>query len=469
MAMFWITIGFGQEEWDLERCIRYANENSITLKQADINTENAKLTQTQNKMAQLPNLDFQSNYSFSFGRSIDPTTNEFRSQNLQSQSYSIQGGAFLYRGLTIRNGIKAGALDIEAAEADKEAAVNDLGLNVAAAYLGVLQAQDQIAIAENRKKQTEDQLDRTNKLIEAGTLPEANRYDLEAQLASDDQTLTAANNGLILAYLSLKQLLNLDPAAEMSIVRPDILLPVEGNLDDYVMQELFSTALTTQPMIYANEKRIESAEIGVKITKGALHPSLSVFGDIGTRYSSISRDFENFNVTGEFDRTDLIVEAGGQQGILTVLDPVVEFGKRPYFKQLNDNFNQGISLGLAFPIYNRHTNRVAIQKAQLQVLSAQYSDELARTQLKADIQRALTDAKAAYDQLEASEKTVTARQKSFENAEKRYSLGAINTFEYNLAKDNFDVARSNEVFAKYDYVFKMKVLDFYLGRPIKLD
>ena len=193
-----------QDAWSLEKCVMYARDNSIQVKQAQISIDNATLTEQQNKQARYPNLNGTASYSSNFGRSIDPTSNSFITRNIQSNSFNLTSGVNIYDGFQTKNAIKQSELDIKAAEADKARVLNDLGLNIALAYLNVLLAQDQVTISKNRLEQNQRQLDRTDKLISAGTLPRSNRYAIEAQIATDEQGVISTENALENAYLALK-------------------------------------------------------------------------------------------------------------------------------------------------------------------------------------------------------------------------------------------------------------------------
>ncbi len=453
-----------QDAWSLEKCVRYARENSLQVKQAQISIDNATLTEQQNKQARYPNLNGTASYSSNFGRSIDPTSNSFITRNIQSNGFNLSSGVNIYDGFQTKNAIKQSELDIKAAEADKAGVINNLGLNIALAYLNVLLAQDQVIIAKNRLEQNERQLDRTDKLIAAGTLPRSNRYAIEAQIATDEQGIISTENALENAYLGLKTQLDLDADMPLEIERPDIVLPTENELDILTVESIYTQALGAQPQIKANEYRKLSSEKSVDIAKGRLQPTLSAFGNVGTNYSNAARQ-----VTGFQSVTDSIpFMVGSDTYYITQEGNIPVLGKNPYFNQISENLNQAVGLRLNVPIYNNGVSKIAVQRAELNVINATYTEELARRQLKSDIQQALANAKAAAKELKAAEKTVKAQEISYENTEKRYDLGAATTFEYTTAKDDLDNAKNNLAGAKYSYLFRLKVLDFYQGKEISL-
>ncbi len=463
ICVFGISSIQAQEVWDLERCIRYAQENSFQVKQADISIQNSELTNKQSRLSRYPTLNGSGSYAFNFGRSIDPTTNQFESQTIQSNNWALQSGVVVYNGFQTKNSIKQSEFDIMAAKEDKNDIVNNLSLSVAQAYLQIMLVEDQITISKNRLQQTKDQMERTIKLINIGTLPASNKVDLEAQLASDEQVLIANENSLTLAYLSLKQLLNLDPYYDIRVDRPEVMVPVDGNPDNFTVDLLYAEALKSQPAILANEHRQKSSEIGVDIARGGLQPTVTAFGNLSTNYSNLGiRSTGTQSVQSYLG--DLVL--GSDTIPLNLENERQIFEKSPYFNQLTDNFSQAVGVSVNIPIFNGGRQRIAIQRAELGVLSSEYAAEQTKVQLKADIQRALTDAQGAMRQLEATEKALEAQQNAFENAEKRYKLGALSTYDYARAKDNMDIAKSNVVSSKYDYIFKLKVLDYYLGKNI---
>jgi len=195
--------------WDLPRCIEYAREHNIQVQQTGLNIRQAELTQKQSKLSKMPGLSGSASHAYNFGRSIDPTSNSFESQMIQANNFSLNGNGVLYAGGQIRNSVKQSEYDLKAAQADVDRINNDLGLTIAQAYLQVLLSQDQLSITKNRLKQSENQLTRTETLVKAGSVARVALLDLEAQIATDEQSIVSAENALVLAFLNLKTQLNL--------------------------------------------------------------------------------------------------------------------------------------------------------------------------------------------------------------------------------------------------------------------
>ncbi len=462
-----LTPNFAQDDvWDLSRCLRYAEDNNLQLKQAAIGIRQAELTEEQSRKSRLPNLSANASHSYNFGRSIDPTTNTFEAATIQANGFGLNGGGLIYGGGQIQNSIKQSQYDVQAAQADAARVKNDLGLSIAQAYLQVLLAQDQINITQNRLKQTQAQLDRTQRLVSAGAVARVTLLDFEAQIASDEQGIVASENALVQAFAFLKTQLNLDPDYKMTIARPSFELTDEVDISTVTVETLYNEAVNNQPQIVAGEHRKKSAEVGIDIAKAGMRPSLTYFGGVSTNYSNLGIRSTGEVIVIEQDVAEVITPYGIFPVRASSEIPIFE--DNPFTNQLSQNLSQAVGLSLNVPIYSRGVNRINVERAELGVLSAELTNEQTRQQLKTDIQNALIDARAALNSLRAAKKTLEAREVAFTSAQKRFDLGAINTFDYTAAKDAFDIAKVNLLNAKYQYVFNLKVLDFYLGREITL-
>lgn len=454
-----------QETWSLQKCIEYARDNSLTLKQAQYGIEMAKLTDRQNRLAKLPSVSGSASGGLQFGRTIDPVTNTFDNQRISFNSYGINGGATLYSGGRINNTIKQGAIDVKAAQEDAATAYNDIALNIANVYLQILMLEEQLDNATKRRDLSLQQLNNTDKLIQAGTLPVNDRLDVLAQIANDDQSIVQAQNSIDINYLNLKGLMQLDPSTDIKVEKPAIVIPADANPDALTFREVYANALGNQPQIRSAELNMESAALDVDIARSALLPTLSIFGGIDTRWSSASKVVDQvtnsyFNQTVRINGTDVNVEFPSQE---------VTFKDNPYFDQLDQNFGQNIGLSLQVPIYSNGRNRINVDRAEVGILNARLQSDQTRQQLKNDVQQALANARAGRRTLEASQKAADAARVAFENAEKRFSLGSINNLQLLTARNTYDIAQTNLIVAKYDYLFRLKIVDFYLGRELKLD
>jgi outer membrane protein len=454
-----------QQAWSLERCVEYAQQNSLSVKQAQNQVRAAELGLEQARFSRLPSLNGTVSGGMQFGRTIDPTTNTFDNRRIGFNSYGLNFGVALFAGNRINNNIQIGRLDLSATQLDALQTANDLGLNVATAYLNILLSEEQLGLARQRLGQSQLQLEQTDKLIQAGARPVNERLNILSQIALDEQAVVQAENTVSLNYLALKQLLMLDPGEPFRIVRPVINIPTEVNPDDYSSAELFVAALGAQPNIQASEKRIGSATKGIELARAGYYPTLNFFGGMNSNYSSASR-----RVAGFQDITiPQTVIFNGQTVTFQIPQQVPSFEENPYFNQINQNFGQNLGLSLSVPIYNNNRNKISVERARLNLIQQENNNLQLRQNLKTNVDRAIADAKAARRTLDAAQSALDAADASLQNATVRYEVGAINALELQTARNAKDQASSDLLRAKYQYLFNVKLVEFYQGRKITLD
>lgn len=459
-----------QDTWSLERCVRYAQENNITVQQAKANARISQLSEKQAKSARLPNVSAGFNGGKQFGRTIDPTSNTFVTTGVGFNSMSLDAGVSLFNGGLIHHNIKQAQWNVKAAEADALQTANSLGLQVAQAFLTILLNEEQLENARRRVAQSQQQLNATLKLIEAGSTPLAEKFNIEAQKAGDEQAAVTAQNNVDLAYLNLKQLLQLDPAYDLRLEKPTVVIPPDAQPENMALTPIYGTASQTQPNILAAGYRIKSAEEGISIARSAYYPTLQAFAQLRSNYST-----QFYRPESILTIKDPIIPVlvNGEAALITLLgqsnDIPQNVQRVKYFKQIDQNFGQTIGFSLNIPIYSNGRNHLAVERARLNVLTAQMQNTQAQQTLKNDIQTAIANARAAKLQMEAADKTFQARQTAYQNTEKRLSLGAVNSLDLTTAKTNRDNAENDLVRAKYDYLFRLKIVDFYEGKPLQLN
>lgn len=467
-AAFLLTAALSaQETWSLQRCIEYAKDNNITIKQAQASVRLAALSQEQAKASRLPNVSASANLGKQYGRTIDPTTNQFSTVGVGFNSIDLNAGMNLFSGGQINHSIKQAGWDLKAAAADAEQLGNNLGLQIAASYLNILLGEEQLDNAKRRIDQVKEQLNTTQKLIDAGSVPAGDKYNVLAQVAKAEQAEVQARNSVELAYLSLKQLLQLEPDFAMQIERPEVPVPADANPDALTLVPVYETATGTQASIRSAEFRVGSAKEGVAIAKSAYYPTLSAFANLSSNYSSQFKDYKN----GTYQRTDTINTSfiiQGQEVTIGQFYDVYKYPALSYLKQLDQNFGQGFGVSLRIPIYQNGRTRLTVERARLSVLTAEMQQVQAQQTLKNDIQTAIANARAARLNLEAAQKSFEANDIAYQNTTKRHALGTINTLDLSTARNNRDIAENDLTVAKYDYIFKLKILDFYLGKPLTL-
>ncbi|MFY0592657.1 TolC family protein [Roseivirga sp.] len=456
--------------WTLEECVKYARENNLTIRNSQLTQLQNEIAVKQSKFARLPNLNAGGSLGKSFGRTIDPVTNAFVSQSFLSGGLSANAGVNVYQGGILKNTIKQNELNLQASAFDLEKAKNDVGLSVATNFLNVLLNREQLENAKFQREVTSSQLERTKKLVEAGSDPITRQLDLESQLASNEVQVVNAENALSLALLNLKQAMQMPADQELNITIPE--LEVENvNMTANAPSRIYDIAVENQPEVKSAELGIQSSTMGEKIAKGAFLPSVSFSGSISTNYSDQARELigtQNIDVPAQ----DIgFVQGSGDRVFTDPRQEAVRIFSDSYgvINQFDDNLGQSIRASLNIPIFSRLANTSNLQRAQITRQRAEITSQNVKNQLRQNIETAYNNATAGLKSYQASIKRVAALEESFRAAEQQYNVGSVNSVDYQVASNNLFAARTDLVRAKYEYIFRVKILDFYLGNPITLD
>lgn len=454
------------EVWTLERCLLYALENNIQIRQASFNEQVAKSNEWQSLLQMvLPRVSGDINLSQNFGRSIDPTINQFVTQRITANSLSGNIGLTLFNGLSQWYNIKQNKMTYAASEADKANANDNVALTVTRSFLQVLLSKEQLKSSEAQLALSNNQLAQAISLVETGNAPLGNQLDADAQLAQDSVNYLIAFNGLRVAKLSLQVLLQLEPEESFDVEAPLMKVDLNPSVLNETPEIVYQTALENQHNIQAAKYRIESARYRMKSAKGLQYPVLTGFFNMRANYST---GFKNFSTIENPNRTDTLGFIGGNIPI-TIPSRTVLSENINYFDQLDQNLSKTVGISLNIPILNgwQARNAIKISKINYQIVMLQH--EQATNQLKQDVYTAFYDAQNAMQTYLAAQKSIAASQKALEYNQDRYELGAINALQYNISRTNFANAEIQAIRSKYDYVFKLKVLDFYKGNPIQLN
>ena len=431
--------------WTLEECINHAVDNNIMIKQQELQTRLQENNLEQSKFELLPSLNGSATNNWSFGRALDETTYQFtEEERVRSNSFYASAGLTLFSGLQNYNTIKRNSYNVDASFEDLQNIKDDISLNVALAYLQILLNKELVSVTANQLQTTREQINKTSKMVEAGSLPKGNLLEVQAQAAREELQLINMQNQLDLSYLNIIQLLELESAEGFEIIVPDLNVDEAGIVTEGV-NDIYNTASRIRPEVKSAELRLKSAEYDLKIAKGGRSPRLNMNTSFNTGFSSI------------------------RQKILNV-DPVegIEYGEYPFSEQVNDNISYGIGLNLSIPIFNGWQVNTAISNSKINIRNNQYSLENTKKQLYKDIQQAYADAQASLKSYHASMKAVESMQEAFRYTEQKFNVGMLTPVEYNTSKAQLLNAESELAQAKYEYVFKIKVLDFYRGLPLNL-
>ncbi|WP_090389105.1 TolC family protein [Niabella drilacis] len=456
-----------QVKWSLEQCVEYAVEHNISVKQADVQARMDRLTLDQSKAALYPTANSQHSAGYQFGRSIDPTSNQFTTNEILFANHSLNVNADLFNWFRKRNTVAANGFSYEASVAKFDKARNDVALNVANAYLAALLSNEQINAAVVQLQQSREQRDNVKKQVLAGALPELNLAEMETQLANDSATLIGTRADYRLRLLQLQALLNLDAATVFDVQAPPVdSIPVEP-LSELEPAVVFNSALVNLPQQKINELNVKAAAKNVLVARAAMYPSIGLFGGLDTRYSNTQKllpaNFQSGVVPIGF------VDINGTNYVVNSLQNIpAGFNKNTYFRQLSNNFSQNLGIGLNIPIFNGNQARTNWKKAKLNVASQELLQEQDAQTLKQDIYQAHTNAVAAIEKFHASEIAAASAQKAYDFARKRFEVGLLKPIDLITNQNNLFKAKINMLSAQYDYVFKLKLLEFYKGSGIKL-
>jgi len=434
------SMSFGQEtgskkNFTLKECIEIALQNNLTVKRSVLGLKGADITLDQSRYSMLPNVNLSSSGGSNWGRSIDPTTNQFIDQKIDNANINANANLLLFNAFRVINTIRQSVNDKAAAENDYIKAKNDVILTVISFYTSVIFNQELLQNAQFQLRTTQQQLERTKKLEQAGAVPFGNVLDLEAQDATNELTLIQRENAYNLSLLQLKQSLQLPASTQLDVEVPA--LGVEDLAIDQTTEQIYDLARQNMPEIKAAVFRTESANYGLKAARGSFYPRLSLNAGTFTNYSSAARTFQN--------------------GV---------FVEKPFNDQFSENVARSLSLGLTIPIFNSYNARANVLRSKVTKETANINLTDVENRLRQAIETAYNDATAAAKTFTSSAKAVKAREEAFRMTKQRYDAGASNYVDYQVSENNLFQSKSDQVRAKYDLIFKKKVLDFYQGKPI---
>ena len=455
-----------QEKWSLLKCIEYAMANNISIKQVDLQSKTAELTLKQSKYGQLPNLSFTGGPAFNNGRNQDPTTFSLITQSYLSANVQLQSSAEIFNWFSKRNTILANEWELKATKANTDKLKNDIALSVANSYLQILLAMEQENIAGVQLQQSKAQYLNTRKLVDAGNLPELNAAELEAQVARDSSNVISAKGSVTQSMLSLKSLMALDAAAAFEIETPPVdKIPVE-KIADLQPESVYALAMANMPQQRYNDFKLNAARKTSAAAKGNLYPSFSVYGSLGSGFNNRAQE-----ITGSA-KTNAplgLVTVNGTPYSVFPLQPFTDYsyGKQAFFSQLNQNFRQSVGLSVSIPIFNGLGTRTNYERSKVSIKNQQLQKEADDQKLKQDIYQAYNAAVVALEKYNAGKKAVETAERSYYYAQKRYEVGLTATFELITNQNNLFTVKLQNALNQFDYVFKMKVLEFYKGQGLK--
>jgi outer membrane protein len=436
-----------QKDWSLEDCIRHAIDNNIQIKQQGIQTEYQKNALELSKLRLLPSVNGSASHNYSFGRALDQTTYQYTdNQTVQSNNFYVGASLNLFSGLINYNTIKRTNYDLLSSQEDLNNFRDNIALTVAMDYLQILLNKELVTATENQLEITRQQIEKTKKLVDAGSVARGSLLQIEAQAANEELQLINIKNQLETSILNITQLLELKTPEGFQVFVPDIALDtntlVTGNIN-----EIYEVALGTRPEIKSSQYKLMASEYDLKIAQGGRSPRLSMSNSFSTGYSDIRKKLMGVDPA--------------------TLQPV--YGNYSFADQVNDNINYGIGFSLNIPILNGWQVNKNISNSRLSIQNSEYALEGTKKTLYKNIQKAYSDAVAAMKKYNASLKAVVSTQESFRYTEQKFNVGMVTPVDYNAAKTQLLNAQSDMSQSKYEFIFKTKVLDFYKGIPLNLN
>jgi outer membrane protein len=451
--------------YSLQESIDYALKNNIQLRQTKLTVENSLNTLEQSRWLKYPSLNGNFGVNGNLGRNVDPFSNSIVTRAIATNNLGIGANVTLYNGYRIKNTVALNELNLNADRLDLQATQNDITLNVINSYLNVLSTEDLIEVSRKQLEVSEYQFDRTEKLVAGGVLPEVNLYDLQAQLANDELQLVNAENNHASAKLTLKQVLNMPGSEEISVVRVDVPDPKMQAYPESAA-EVYELAVNYLPQVKAADARILAADKNIELARTVGLPSVVASFNLRTAYSSVAQEITGMTETFRPVAVSAIVD--GQTVPFTLNLPSQDFTRSniSYFNQLGNNQNTAAGINMNIPIFNSYNAKYNVQGAKIQKMQSQLQADNTRLTIRQNVDQAFISMFNAAKSYSATLTQVQALERSFTAADARYTAGASNFVDYNLAKTRLDQAAANLIQSKYNYVFRVKILDFYQNKPL---
>ncbi len=453
--------------WTLQRCIDYALEHNLTVQNQQLNVDLNEVNLQQSKLNLAPTVNASSNLGLNWGLSINPVTNFAQQQQQTNANAGLNASWLIFGGGRNLRTIRQNKALLENGENDLEKIKNDVILSLITLYTNVIFNEELFHNAETQYKSTKSQLERTAKQVKAGALPRSAELDLIAQLASNELNVIDAENNVQISLLQLKQAMLLSGSDYLGVIIPEIELD-SSMLANINAQNIYKIAEAAMPEIRSADGQVAAAEIGIDVAKGSYLPTLRLNAGVNTNYSSIIADRGLSETNGTF--TDVPIGFVGSSAGPMVVTPIEgrDTFDYPTGQQLGDNFGQSVSLSLSIPIFNNYQANAAVQRAKITRERAVVQAQQVRQQLRQTIETSSNDALSAAKSYVSSFKRVEAQEESFRATKQRYENGAANYTEYQVAENNLFQAKSDLLRAKYSFIFRLKILDFYQGKPIEL-
>lgn len=444
----------------LQECIEYAWKNNLDLKQSILTAETSKIDFQQSKLNQLPNLSFSTGQNYQFGRTIG-YDNTYENQTIRSNNFGLNSGVMVFNGFQIRNNIKQNKETLESVNQNIEVSKNTIALNISNLFLQLIQIKESINNSKLQMNSTQSQIERAQKLVDAGTTDMSSLLSLKAQLANEELNLINNENSQNAILLSLKTSMQYPVTDDLDVLMPNI--GIENVKINETPIEIYDAAIKFLPQVKAAIAQNNASNYMEKISKGALLPSISLFANINTIFTDQAKDIKSQTKFLGY-RTIGFTQSTNE----AVVTPIFEEPTKilSFNSQIKDNLGQSIGVSLSWNLFNGFNTQNQIKKAKI---NQQISDlNLLKTKntILTEINTAYNNYTAAQARYKASENNVNAQKTSYDYIQKRFDAGLTSSFDFISAKNNYLIAQSTFLQAKYELVFRSLVLNFYKGNKI---
>ena len=430
------------KQWTLQECVSYAIDHNISIKQTVLDTETASIEKKGALGNFLPSVNASASHSWNIGLNQDITTGLLQNKTTQFTSAGVSVGVDIYKGLQNQNALRKAKLSIIASQYQLTKMQEDIALNVANAFLQVLFNKENLKVQNEQMLINEKQLTRSQELVNAGTIPRGDLLDIKATLASDNQKVITAENALLISKLSLAQLLQLDSFEDFDVV-DDTKAKDENNILAQNPTVIYAKAKEGRTELKIAQTNLEIAEKNVAIAKGGFQPTLQGFYNFNSRisYSDIALRDSNGAIIG--------VQSAP-----------------PFFNQFSDNKGQSYGMQLNIPIFNGFSAKNNVERSKVSLEKSKIALEQQNLDLQRNVYTAFADAKGALKSHESALIALESRQASYDYAKDKFDVGLMNSFDLNQSQTLLSKAQSEVLRSKYEYMFKIKILEFYFGIPI---
>ena len=436
LLIFSLSIKAQENVWTLERCINYALENNLDIKRQELQAELSQKDYRQDMYNLLPSVGAGLEHQLSSGRSLNIENYEWEDRSKQQGSAGVRADLTLFKGLQNYNSIQRGKFLFLSSEAEMETLKNDMTLTLAAYYLDILFSEELLEVAKNQYEVTKMQVERNKRLVEVGNAARSELLEMQAQAASEKLKVTEAKNTLEIAVLDLTQLLDLDSVGYFTVYKPDINIELLESPPS--VTEIFQNAVRSMPEIRSAEYMLKAQEKAVALAKGDRSPEIGLSGLYYSRY------------------------------LVDAVNPIDASAGYPIEEQLEDNQYKQLTINMSIPIFSRLKTQTNISKSKILLEDYNLMLEQEKQILYKKIQQYHADATAAWEKYLSALEAVNSNEEAFNYTQQKFEVGLVNSVDFNIAKTDLTRARSDLAQAKYEYIFKIKILEFYQGKPIKL-